>query len=769
MKTWIIAAAAALAVPLAAGAQEPPPAAEKPATVDELFYRAFYEENGLRDFAKAAGLYAKAADASEAAGNKDLLVRSLLGRARCLATTGKADDAKAAFGRVLAADPENEEAKNALAGGSPAGSPDLLEAKIEEWVGSLWGSSEARQRAVENLGSVGDLAVPHLGRAVRAVEIDVSRSATRLLATINTPASLAALERAFGDPSVPYPGALVESLRALMPGPGALRVFQRAIAATSGKSRAEAIGVLVQRLPVNGWSNQVDPVPFGALLRTALTDPAPEVRFQAVGILRLYNPLPGTLLDEVRPETLGALLRDPDVGVATQAVSVVPSCVGTAWSDSLSEAVLDAVGRVLDGSLKVQNSWQVFQLVSDPARRRFPEDRLETLFSKATAPGQTSGPRNAESLQAYVVNYLHAAADKDDARRRTVVAEGWKRMDNPAAKAAWLNGWAGKGGVPPQVAAAAAADPAGMVRTIAYAWIRGPTIPEEKVAEALPFLAQDLVSEDAATRKAAFAVAARFKVPALVPALREFHAKAAPGEEKDAALRALVNSLGREALPEIREDLASNQWATARDLLVGVLKVEAVPELAALALRLKRSQEVGANMPPEVFEAYLDALPREMVEPWWGYALQYVSPDRRRRMVLEGLQMENNAAQTYSIEAARQSRIVEAWPHLLRLLDSPNSGIRQPAQVALTEIRAFMELKGAFERYGQGDPAKAAEKARALLASEDTAKRKGAVFALGALGDPAAIQDLLGLLDDRDAGVREAALAALERLGGKPR
>ena len=59
MKSWMTAAAL-LAAASAASAQdaEPPakPAETKPAPdpLDEEFYRAYYQENGLRDFEKAA-------------------------------------------------------------------------------------------------------------------------------------------------------------------------------------------------------------------------------------------------------------------------------------------------------------------------------------------------------------------------------------------------------------------------------------------------------------------------------------------------------------------------------------------------------------------------------------------------------------------------------------------------------------------------------------------------------------------------------------------
>src|SRR5262249_32760948 len=95
------------------------------------------------------------------------------------------------------------------------------------------------------------------------------------------------------------------------------------------------------------------------------------------------------------------------------------------------------------------------------------------------------------------------------------------------------------------------------------------------------------------------------------------------------------------------------------------------------------------------------------------------------------------------------------------------STVRENAKAALDQIRAYRELKASFEQFGAGGREGALAEARALIKSDSAEKRRGAALALGALGDPGGGPALLELLSDREPAVREAALQALERLGGK--
>ena len=61
MKILKTLAALALAAPVAAYAEEGKP------SLDDRFFKAFYQENGLRDFEKAAALYAEVAGAARMA------------------------------------------------------------------------------------------------------------------------------------------------------------------------------------------------------------------------------------------------------------------------------------------------------------------------------------------------------------------------------------------------------------------------------------------------------------------------------------------------------------------------------------------------------------------------------------------------------------------------------------------------------------------------------------------------------------------------------
>ena len=100
------------------------------------------------------------------------------------------------------------------------------------------------------------------------------------------------------------------------------------------------------------------------------------------------------------------------------------------------------------------------------------------------------------------------------------------------------------------------------------------------------------------------------------------------------------------------------------------------------------------------------------------------------------------------------------------MLEHPNAQVRAAAKAAIEEIRWYGEVKDGLSTSKRGA---AIDNARAMLESDDPVQRRGAAYALAALGDPAAVPALLKLLGDRDQGVREAAVEALKSLGSPTR
>jgi HEAT repeat protein len=75
-------------------------------------------------------------------------------------------------------------------------------------------------------------------------------------------------------------------------------------------------------------------------------------------------------------------------------------------------------------------------------------------------------------------------------------------------------------------------------------------------------------------------------------------------------------------------------------------------------------------------------------------------------------------------------------------------------------------VKASLETFGITDRSAAFKTAKEMAESPDPIQRRGAAFALAALGDTGAVPLLLTLLNDEDATVREAATNALQRIGG---
>jgi hypothetical protein len=210
---------------------------------------------------------------------------------------------------------------------------------------------------------------------------------------------------------------------------------------------------------------------------------------------------------------------------------------------------------------------------------------------------------------------------------------------------------------------------------------------------------------------------------------------------------------------------------------VALVGVDAAPDLVALAERLKdgwapvvdRFNRVG--IPTAVFRAYVQLLPKPLRSPWFlqmNDCTARLTSDQLHTLAIDALASDTSSWQAAGAGVAGRYHFADAWARLLVLLDSPDPSVQKSAQTALEELRTYLDLKASFARYGEGGPEKALARARELTKSDDARLRRGGALALGALGEPAGVPDLMDLLDDPDPAVRQAALDALTRLGGAP-
>ena len=246
-----IAAAAVLAMGLligfAGGA-----AAQEPGDLEERIFRAFYEENGLRDFPKAATLYAEAAEAARAAKDEKALLRALLGSGRCLMKTGRVEEAKAAFRAALEVDPACHEAAEAIASADrePDGIEDELRTRIRELVWKLAGPE--RDQAAADLRRIGGRSVPLLEEGLRTADVGIVTGAAAILANLPAPGARGALARALADPKVAFPDVVRQAVGDIpMTGNDADRngryALLRAAAVLEGPTRHQVLNELFGR------------------------------------------------------------------------------------------------------------------------------------------------------------------------------------------------------------------------------------------------------------------------------------------------------------------------------------------------------------------------------------------------------------------------------------------------------------------------------------------------------------------------------------------
>jgi HEAT repeat protein len=543
------------------------------------------------------------------------------------------------------------------------------------------------------------------------------------------------------------------------------------------EQRAAVLQALWARLSNPDFRSAITPRTLARIIDLGLADGAPEVK---VATLRLFQAIPVAFNagghDPLPEEAWLQLIRSKEQNVAWNAVYALNSIRRQRpWSAPLCRAVLDGIVDMAAGRRSSEQLGHYMSVLSRPDLRELSEADLLDLCA-AVAESEYLAEKDRDNVMQQVINYF-TRERKDDAQALTELAvAGWDRLRASRARAYWFERFQHSKMFPPRVILEAAGEEEARIRRRAYGlfYENHDQYEPEQLAAALTHLEEDLFSEDKHLQQQLLYTLYYLGVPAAVPHLRRLRKESEDEGVRGLALTALVRAIGKEALPDVREDLAGEEWVRAGSQLVSLLGVGAVPELVELARRLGDGARPVLNknnhlwVRPEVAAAYVAQLPEELLS---GVLLEKtaktLSPDLRVKLVVDALQSDRRDMVVGGARVAAELHVEQAWPWLIPLLDHPDKSLRESAKAALASIRAYRELKASFSGAGPEGSAKVLADAIALTKDEDPIKRRGGALAIGALGDVAGIPVLLTLLDDEDEEVKRAALLALEKLGGK--
>ncbi|MFH0946443.1 MAG: HEAT repeat domain-containing protein [Planctomycetota bacterium] len=788
---------------------------------DQLFYRAFYLESALRQMDQAAEKYAEAAVAAKQAGNADLELKSVLGRARCLQATGRQEEARALYQQALKLDPNSEEAVAALAEKDPAeGIDPELAAQIRVLVEDLGVSN--RTAAVPDLMRIGRLALPYLEEGLRSREALVVEQAARLLAQVGGMQSISALERALGDKEVLFPRLVAGSASGWRVDEQTETLFKVALTHPDVETRrataknlryaqdfsSEVMARLVAialddpdpavRAEILG-NRQIDWSPFVQTLRTILSSESSSVRLAATQQVasnpRLSQELASSLnllLQDKEPEIRRAaakgmmnfepaaanaaamqLLSDSDplveaVGIEILTESPLP------WGDEVREAVCAFFRAELSRSAGGNSTRRLRELLHARNRGLLGEDLVALLrCTDAALPSDViSGLRSEIVAQLYQLT--NARPDQwwqliKSAFQESTTVQGQLGLLDFIRQVVQVGGAPfGEGPISLYVVAARSGFPA--VRLLTYKQLFQHV--RQDVVVSLPHLLSDLGGEDVDLAAAAFYVAMDYPwKEAARPALALLRRPGfRAGGNAPRLLDFYAKSAGEDAVPELRRVLGEGD----RDLrdkaitcLAQVVGIGALPDLLRLAERDGDAATIAKQIPNgELLDSFVQRLPAERID---ADLLKFVV-DRVPGPVLEKLltQALGSEDQETVIEACKLADLAafdSLLPKLTALLESDAYLVRNQAGAAVESIQKRRYQRTTAALFGPAGRSEAIERAMRLLKSEDPIDRQGGALALGALGDVAAVPALMDLLEDSDLAVRKAAVQALENLG----
>jgi len=790
------------------------PAVADRSEASKAFFDAYYLEKAKRDLEGARAAYEKLLGDEDLPWN--LEIRARIGLARIAARTGKGD-AKALLEHAASArrhltdgpraaewdsrdqpiyDALGKEIAEAQAVVSGAKEPDEVAERIEWWISVLASSDEAKQRAeaIDSLKRFGRRAVPRLSETLRSPYPHAVSGAARVLVMLGE-VGKEPLEAAFDDMDVLFPVLIAEALSA----------GDRVLTAAAGAAirhpdpEVRSAGAMALR----GFATlERSPIPqVQELLLEALDDKEARIRRIVIGV-------PPDRWDSTRLIlAMGKALNDRDPGVVSAAWETL------SWSSSLTDDVPEELHGEVLGLLRHDDPKvraQVVSLCSSRGGKLAREVVLLGLADETALVRETAGDTIHDGRVAIDEEVAEAFAEGVEKLIREAPGDAWRRdyrsmldivgrpvrgdgdrsllvgpliaavstVDSPRRNVALLDALAlaseidwrkadGSGLLESYSALASDADRAVSLRSFAEMLGRN-VVPLARGAldaesDELRLAAARILAESADARKyrhdfgrlagdssaqvrraAILALGALGNAGAGKETLEAYKAALSDPsiDVRHAAILPALMALESEALPLILATVVEH------------------PKLAPVAV-----QAVAARMKHDEALLFLKkVLPLAGGVTTLSGAEAWAAAERvlTDEMVLEALRREDHSLLLRAATIAGERNLLDAWPILL---EKPQiDQVRQALDRIRTYHLGLKEYQDVKEFRG-GD---AASKAAEMAVSSDAGHRRAAAYALGALGDASAIGLLLDLVRDEDADVREAALAALKRLGGAP-
>ena len=796
-------------------AQDPAQSETQEETGEALFYSAFYQETALRDFAAAAATYRQflAGDPG------DLAARAHAGLARVMEARGEHVAAREEWARVLALEPEDEEALAALARDEGPSTDERIDEELRRLVRGL-----ESDKPKDELALYGARAIPALAEGLTLSHPRVRRScAWRLFGMRTNQAAADALEAGLPVLPIDLVDELLAGFQHASPHYEQSGLFAALFQRARAVHRAEAV-TRVHTTFLSWWRNasprEGPMADLVGLIERVFADPAYIVRKEA---LQRFSHFPDAEGWDERVQF--AIDRAIDVAVASGNEEERQVGLRAAlYSPSRASFYFAELRPYFLGETKlnVRDAVESWSQVAIPRGVLAPEQAYELLGSTDAAARAHAwtwlalgddGPRIAvEDLQPHALqatrDFVRLHGDLNDRQSREFghsierfryadeeLAEIWvllsnggvgsigrytrrrasqlmlteilQRNSNPEQQErfgrtaatvwtnpkelSWICGEMSRFGllVRSETLFAACLASESSPRWAAYkllAWSEGAKGLREAVPA--PHLLNDLATGSQEPREFLLALGKEARFDDVLGSLADLDV-----ERAARGLGYVASTRGVDTLFEYLEDLRQRDdfgEGAANALFWSFLKAaeESTETIAALLRQAETDSSVRASL-------------------LWSHENLHAWPyDEVARLVrLELSQPSEHPYTANALNLVVNRDLGIGMEEVAPFLRSRNPNTRLAADQAIDRIRKSLEVQRLIAGFGADARAESIAVVRKNATHEDPVRRRAAALGIAALGDPSGVALLFELLDDDDAGVRKAALDALERLG----